>query len=65
MAGFLDSTDIEIPCENCGRKTKKRIGWIKTNREFTCGCGTKITLDADKFNRQIAELEKSVKRIFK
>jgi hypothetical protein len=59
MAGFLDSTEIEIPCENCSSKTKKSIGWIKSHKEFTCACGTKITLDASQFKSEIAKVEKS------
>ncbi len=59
MAGFLDSAEIEIPCENCQRKTKKTIVWIKSNKEFTCACGTTIKLEAEQFKREIAKAEKS------
>ena len=59
MSNFLDSTEIEIPCENCSRKTKKSIGWIKSHKDFTCSCGTKITLDASQFKTEIAKVEKS------
>ena len=60
MAGFLDSSEIEIPCENCGRKTKKSIGWIKMHRNFTCRCGTEITLNASQFKTEIAKAEKAL-----
>ena len=56
MAGFLDSRVVGIPC-SCGRKTEKSIGWIKTNKEFTCACGKRIALDADQFVREIAKAE--------
>jgi hypothetical protein len=59
MSGFLDSAEIELPCENCGRKTKKTIGWVKSNRGFTCGCGTRINIDASKFKGEIAKVEHS------
>jgi hypothetical protein len=60
MTGFLDSTEIEIPCENCRRKTKKRIGWVKSNNRFTCACGTEIRLDTSQFKTEIAKVERSL-----
>ncbi len=60
MAGFLDGAEIEIPCEKCGRKTKKSIGWIKTHGRFTCSCGTEISIDASQFKAEIAKAERSV-----
>lgn len=60
MTGFLDSQEIEIPCKNCSRKTKKSIGWIKSHKDFTCACGTHITLDASQFKSEIAKVERSL-----
>ncbi len=60
MAGFLDSAEIEIPCKACGGKTKKSIGWIKGNKEFTCACGIKVTLDASQFKSEISKVEGSL-----
>lgn len=52
-SNLLDDAEIPIPCPKCGRKTKKRIGWIQTNSNFTCVCGTRITLEANQFRREI------------
>lgn len=60
MAGILDSAEVDIPCEKCGGKTKKSIGWIKRNSEFTCVCGQRITLNADQFRREIGKVDRSV-----
>jgi hypothetical protein len=60
MAGFLDDRQISIPCGNCGHKTKKSIAWIKRNHEFTCKCGTQITLKAGQFTSEIAKAEKAL-----
>jgi lysyl-tRNA synthetase class I len=60
MAGILDSAEIEIPCENCGRKTKKSIGWIKNHSHFTCDCGTHIILDASKFKGEISKVDRAI-----
>lgn len=59
MAGILDQAEIEIPCENCGRKTKKSIGWIKTQSQFTCACGTRINIDASQFKSEMAKVDRS------
>lgn len=71
MLGSLDSAEIEIPC-TCGHKSKKTIGWIKSNSKFTCVCGINITLDADQFRREIdkvddslAGLQETIKRLGK
>jgi ribosomal protein L37AE/L43A len=61
MAEFLDKTEIDITCPKCGRKTKKSIGWIKTNCQFRCGCGESFALEADQFKSEIAKVERSVK----
>lgn len=60
MPGFLDNEEIEIPCENCGRKSKKSIGWIKGHTEFSCACGTRIRLQASQFKSEIAKVERSL-----
>lgn len=68
MSGLLDKQEIEIPCDKCGRKTKKSIGWIKTHSEYVCGCGTTIKLDTRQFKSEIAEVERSfanLQRVFK
>ena len=69
---ILDGFEIEIPCPKCGRKTKKSIGWIKTNRQLSCGCGTVINLKTDQFRRETAKAEQlladfhaRVQRMFK
>jgi len=60
MVNFLDAIEIEIPCENCSRKIKKSIGWIKSHQEFTCPCGTTIVLKTDQVRREIAKVERSL-----
>jgi hypothetical protein len=60
MRGFLDNSEIEIPCDNCGRKTKKSIGWIKSHRVLPCVCGTRIKLYTGQFKSDIAKVERSL-----
>jgi uncharacterized Zn finger protein len=60
MPGFLDSSEIEIPCENCGRKTKKSIEWIKSHRVLACTCGTRMKLNTSQFKSDIAKVERSL-----
>lgn len=61
--GPLDNQLLDIPCQNCRHVTKKSIGWVKTNCQFTCVCGTKIILDTDQFRRQIADLERRLGKL--
>lgn len=60
MTLSVDSHELELPCAKCGRKTKKSIGWIKTNNSFVCACGTTIRLDADQFRGEIAKVDKAI-----
>lgn len=37
------SLEIDVPCPNCGTKTRKSIAWLRSNDEFLCrNCGTII-----------------------
>jgi lysyl-tRNA synthetase class I len=60
MNGFLDKAEIEIPCEKCRRKTKKTIGWVKSNSRYKCLCGIEIKVDASQFKSEIAKVERSL-----
>ena len=60
MTGFLDKSEVEITCTKCNRKTKKSIGWIKNNSNFTCTCGTVIRLDANQFKGEIVKIDSAV-----
>ena len=61
MANHLDSAEIELPCGNCGRKTKKSIGWVKSNRSFNCSCGSRVEFDPNQFRQQIAKIENALR----
>jgi len=56
MADIIDSIETELPCKNCPSKTKKSLGWLQHNNEFTCpSCGTLNTIDTEEFKRKIAD----------
>lgn len=61
MKGVLESKKIDIPCEKCGRKSPKTIGWLKTHKQFTCACGTRIHVDSRDFVRDV-ELHRKLTR---
>jgi hypothetical protein len=55
----FDKEQIDIPCEGCGIKTKKTIGWIKSNKQLNCTCGATINLETSQFTRELKKIEKS------
>lgn len=63
MTGIVDDQTLDLPCPKCGKKTKKTVRWVKANKQFTCSCGTAITLDADQFRAEIAKLEKAFAKL--
>jgi len=60
MTGILDNSEIDITCPKCSRITKKSVGWIKSNTQFTCACGTIITLDTSQFRREISKIDSAI-----
>ena len=52
---MMDNLEMENPCIYCGRKNLKSIGWIKAENQFTCGCGTVISVNMKQFNNLMAE----------
>lgn len=60
MSEMVDHVNIEIPCEHCGSKTKKTVGWLKTHNQLFCTCGVSTALSVDQFKEQIAKAEESV-----
>lgn len=57
---MFDNAEIPIECANCGRKTKKTVAWLKNHTDFTCSCGTRITIDASQFIREMKKVDKSI-----
>ncbi|AXQ93185.1 hypothetical protein D0Z66_04775 [Cereibacter sphaeroides] len=62
---MFDKQSLDIPCPNCGKKTKKTVGWIKTHDSFTCsGCARDISLDKKDLVSGLKAAEKSMKGLF-
>ncbi|WP_458760519.1 hypothetical protein ACSVBT_06925 [Afipia sp. TerB] len=63
---LLSNRSIGIPCPKCGEKTKKKIGWLKTHREFACaGCGAPVITDAKKLFGEISKADKTLGKMFR
>ncbi|MGD0230291.1 MAG: hypothetical protein ABSC19_08025 [Syntrophorhabdales bacterium] len=57
MTDTIDDAEVELQCENCGRKTKKSMEWVEGHDEFACDCGTMIPVDASKFRKELVKAE--------
>ncbi len=58
---FFDDHEIDVPCPQCGHKTKQSIGWLRANKEMTCvGCGVAISLEDKGFRAGLDKVEKSL-----
>lgn len=64
---MFENQQITIACKKCGRQHKKTIGWIRTHNgsKISCSCGTDLLIDSGQFDRQIKDLEKQLKNLFK
>lgn len=60
----LDAQSVDIPCPQCGQKTAKSVGWLKTQSEFACaGCGQTIHVAAEEFRAGIKSVEDALARL--
>ena len=61
----IEKQTLPIPCPECGRKVKKRIEWIKRNKQLICICGAIIALDTKQLFSTIKGIEKSSRSLTK
>jgi transposase-like protein len=60
MVRPFDKHTLAIVCPRCSHKTLKTIGWVKAHSQFTCTCGTMVSLDAEAFRQSIVECERAL-----
>ena len=62
VKSILDDEELNIPCPRCSKETKKKIGWLKRNREMTCSaCGETFGLDTKELRREIARVDRAIR----
>ncbi len=57
---LLDDHKISLPCPKCKRKAVKTVGWVRRNRYFVCGCGTRVNLDSTGLDNAVCALDRQV-----
>lgn len=57
------SRTFTVPCSHCGQEHTKTLGWLKTQPNFTCSCGTGITIDVHQFTQVAVDAQKSLDSI--
>lgn len=73
MKSILDNEFADLACPQCGHKFKERLGKLKTNPTLTCAkCKAAIPVDANKLratiqkvDKSVADIQRSLGRIFK
>lgn len=56
----LDSHSVDIACPSCGKKQAHTIGRLKAHPDVSCPCGATIKVNLEKFDKGIAEAQKSI-----
>ena len=57
--GIFDQGKVEVPCPNCGHKSKKTVSRLELKPQFTCdNCGQGF--DASGFNRSMKQVDKGI-----
>ena len=69
---MFEDFEIAVPCPKCGNKTKKRVSWLKANKQMTCSCGAVVDLDTtglfkglDDARRSMEDLKRNLGKMFK
>ena len=71
MSDPIDRAVIDIPCPNCGKILKQRVGWISAHPDFACTCGQRFeAADISRKARQArdrlaASLKKELEKLAK
>ncbi len=58
--GLFDDQKIDVPCPECGLKTKARIGKLKRSPTLRCRAGHDFDVDAKQLLRDLKEVDKAV-----
>ena len=63
---FNRNAEMEIPCPNCGLKRKFKLKELEGVVKYVCGgCKKSISLDANKFARDLKDSEKKIENTLK
>ncbi|WP_150428852.1 hypothetical protein [Dechloromonas sp. CZR5] len=67
MTFTLDSQIITIPCPQCGKQLKEKIGRLKREKKIACSVCGPMTVNADQLsaiersiNEQLAQLKRKI-----
>lgn len=60
----FDSAPIAIPCPQCGKQLKEKIGRLKRDKHITCPACGRIAVDTDQLRRLEADIEKTMAKKF-
>lgn len=55
----LDGAKITLPCPQCGKKTRKSVGWLRDHPTFSCS-GCSAVFDTKQFARDIERANKII-----
>ena len=62
---MFENEAIDLTCTKCKAKHSKKIGWLKSNNQFTYSCGTIIKVDSKDLHKKIGDIEAKIKNLFK
>ena len=58
--GFFDDQTLDVPCSECGRKVRARVGQLKRSPTLTCASGHSFDVDAKELARDLKKVEQSI-----
>jgi len=60
-----DDATVQITCPACCKKIEKTVGWLKSNEQVICDCGSRINVDANKVIAGLEKVERLLHATFK
>lgn len=63
MTFSLDTVVVDIPCPQCGKQLKEKIGRLKRNMHITCPVCGRMAVNTDQLRRVEDGIKKKIAQI--
>lgn len=63
MTFSLDSVTVDIPCPQCGKQLKEKIGRLKRDKHITCATCGRMAVDTSQLRRVEDGIKKQLSKL--
>lgn len=63
MSNMLDNVEVKLPCPQCGKQLKEKIGRLKREKHIKCVICGRVAVDTDQLRKVEATISKEMAKI--